>query len=88
LESDEHRLVVGGALVFIWSPLRRQVFVVVISQRSRRQDGSGSPIIIDQGPKHEKDQKRDAPVHLQGCPLVEVIATIPYFYQRDAPVTI
>jgi hypothetical protein len=74
LESDEHRLVVGRVLVFLWSPLRRQVFVVVISQRSRRQDGSGSPKIIDQGPNQEKDQKGGAPVHLQGCPLVEAIA--------------
>src|SRR5262249_39915305 len=75
LESDERRLLVGRALVFLWSPLRRQVFVGVISQRSRRQDGSGSPIIIAQGRNREKDQEIDEPVHRQGRPLKEATAT-------------
>ena len=75
LESDEHRLVVGRALVFLRSPLRRQVFVVVISQRSRRQDGSGSPKIIDQGRNQEQDQEIGEPVHRRGCPLKEATAT-------------
>jgi hypothetical protein len=62
-ESDAHRLLPGRELLFLWLPLRRQVFVVFIGQRSGRQDGTGYPKIIDLSPHHEKDQKAGVPVH-------------------------
>jgi hypothetical protein len=89
-ESGEHQLLPGGALFFPWSPLGRQVFVVVVvnSHRNGRRAKSGSPTIIDLGPNQEKDQKVGVPAHLEGCPLVEVAAPTLDLYQRDAPVTI
>src|SRR5262249_1421743 len=49
LQTDERRPLPQGDLFFLWSPLGRQVFVVVLSERRGRRAGGGGPGIIDLG---------------------------------------
>jgi hypothetical protein len=76
-QSLGDRLLVGRRQLFLWSPLRRQVFIV-ISNYSRRQDGSNDPSIIDLGRHQEKDQKVGEPSHLRGRLLVQATPTQPH----------
>jgi hypothetical protein len=69
---EHHRLLAGRRPLFLESPLRRQVFLVVIREGSRRQDGSNGPRIIDLSRDQEKDQKAGEPFHLRCHPLVPI----------------
>jgi hypothetical protein len=64
-----HRLagrpLVGRRQSFLWSALRRQVFVVVISKRSRRQGEGDGPSVVGLGRHQEEDQKVGEPPHLR-----------------------
>lgn len=70
----EHRLLAGKPL-FLGSPLRRQVFVVLISERRRRRNGGDSPSIIDLGRDQEKDQKIGKAFHLYAHALIKATPT-------------
>src|SRR5262249_50594036 len=61
------RLLATGAVVILSSLLRRQV-LVVISQRSRRQDGRDGPSIIDLGRNQQKHQKVAEAFHVERSP--------------------
>jgi hypothetical protein len=77
-QSLGDRLLVGRSQLFLWSPLRRQVFVIIISKRGRRQDRSDGPSIIDLGRHQEKDQKVGEPSHLRGRLLLQATPTQPH----------
>jgi hypothetical protein len=74
----------GQGPLFLGSPWRRQVFVVVNGGRSGRRGGSGGPSIIDLGRGQEEDQKVGELFHRGGHPLVR--STTPYHcYQPEVP---
>src|SRR5215813_9346573 len=67
LGAKEHRPPVRRTLFYLRPPLRREVFVVITSHRSKGRKRIDDPSIVGLGREKEKQQKVVGRIHLQEC---------------------